>query len=63
MKENCSRTVRRQLWRRRGRGLDKPALVSSAGYERTEAGMITDIYGNIHRDACAFSASEGGYAL
>lgn len=43
--------------------LDKPALVSSVGYERMEAGMITDIYGNIHRDAFAFSASEGGYAL
>lgn len=43
--------------------LDKLALISAGGYEAKEAGIITDTYGTIHRDAYAFSASESGYAL
>ncbi|SDG57082.1 NPCBM/NEW2 domain-containing protein [Marvinbryantia formatexigens] len=43
--------------------LGELALISSAGYEKKESGTYTDIYGDIHRDAYMFSASENGCAL
>lgn len=46
-----------------GKTLSELALISSGKYEPEAAGMFTDIYGNIHRDAYTFSAAENGYAL